>query len=119
MKNLLIRKDLRNNAVVFDVDTEGEDTIKAWDGIQGHPMEDVSLAFYRSTVPLDDKAKVEELIKGWTDCFGDKEIIVRQRLIKRNSKVGSDKPVENIRPIDVEKLKRDLLSAFSKALETI
>lgn len=119
MKNIIVRNGLRNEVAVFDADTETDTSIKMWDGVHGHPMEDASLAYYRSTVPVEDKTKVEEIIKNWTSNFGDREIFVRQRLIKRSAKAKDGASVENVRPIDVEKLKRDLLSAFSKALETI
>lgn len=120
MKNIIIRNGLRGEVAVFDADTETESNIKMWDGVHGHAMEDASLAYYRSTVPVEDKAKVEEIIKNWTSNFGDREIFVRQRLVKRTSKNKEGAAsAENVRPIDVEKLKRDLLSAFSKALETI
>ncbi len=125
MKNIIIRTDLRGNTAVFDADTETENSIMMWDGVHGHHMESVSLAYYKSTVPMDDKEKLESLIKGWTSNFGDREIVIRQRLVKRTVKAyqaaqnGPEGSQATQRMVDIEKLKRDLLSAFSKALETI
>lgn len=119
MKNLIIRKDLRNQPAVFDADTETDTGIKMWNGVHGSHMEDVSLAYYKSTVPLEDKEQVEKLIKGWTSNFGDREIMVRQRLIKRSAKAKEGETQTQPESIDKAKFKKDFLKAVEKMLEAI
>lgn len=121
MDSIIVRKDLRDNIVVFKADSENKEkgTIMMWNGKHGAQFEEVSIPYYKSTTPIDDKAKVEELAKGYTSNFGIKELIVRQRLIKKGTDKEESAAEEAGKPFDKAKFKRDVLAAFAKALEAV
>ena len=110
------RKDLLNNNILFLADTQNRDdnSIQYWDGKKGSQPTSVSLAFYKSTKPIESEEEVKKLVQDFSKQFGKKEVILRQRLIKESVlNRDADGKAEKT---DVDAYKQKLIAAITKAI---
>lgn len=117
MKNLILRKDLLGNPAIFDADTQKESGIMMWNGVHGAHMKEVPEAYYRTTVAMDNQEEKDTLLKGWTSNFGDRELNVRQRLIKNITKPAAAQDAQTTVGGLTAQQKTNLLKAFTAAME--
>lgn len=113
------RRDLLGNRVLFLADTQNRETgsIQYWDGKKGSKLATAPLAFYKSTKPIDSEEEVKKFVQDYSKEFGQKEFILRQRLIK-GSVLERDEDGK-VDKVDVEALKVKLMQAFKDALDKI
>lgn len=110
------RRDLLGNRILFLADTQNREagTIQYWDGKKGSKAGTAPLEFYKSTKPIESEEDVKKLVQDFSKEFGQKEVILRQRLIKesvlaRDSEGKADKT-------DVDAYKIKLVAAITKAI---
>lgn len=86
------RVDLLGNRILVLADSldPEKDTIQYYDLKKGKMPQTVSAAYYRSTKKIEDVSEVAKLVQDFSKLTGNKEIILRERLLKESSRRVAD-----------------------------
>lgn len=113
---IVVRKDLLGNRILFLADTQDLATgsIQYWDGKKGSKPATAPIEFYKSTKPIENGEEVKKLVQDYSKEFQQKEVVLRQRLIK--STVLNRDEQGNTEKVNVDDYKQRLLAAVTKAI---
>lgn len=117
---LIPRTDLLNQDVIFLANTLDRDaeTIQYYDMKKGSKPTTVSTAYYKSTRPVKDPARISQMVQQYSKEFGTKEVILRERLVKSSAAVerGDDGSVSKE---SLDEWKNKLVQALTKVIMEI
>lgn len=115
--SIIPRTDLLGHNVLFLADTHNREagTIQYWDGKKGNKPQQAPVEFYKSTKPIKGEEDAKKLMQDFSQEFGVKEFIPRQRLVKESALPRSAEG--SISADDIEAYKTRLIAAITKAIK--
>ena len=115
---IVVREGLRGEKLVFFVDSETpQGTIEMYDTASPKAEKEVvKVLFYKqATGPIKDVKEKDKVVSAVVKAFNFPRIILRERLVKENSKIQQDDNGK-ANTVDLNDYKEKLIAAITKAI---